>query len=500
MTAMHFDVLMVGAGLSGIGTACQVTAALPHKSIAVLERRERLGGTWDLFRYPGVRSDSDMFTFGYKFRPWNDPKVLADGGSIREYIVDTASQFGIDDKVKYGLKALGAAWSTVDGRWTVTAEREETGEFCEFSCGYLVSCTGYYDYDAGYVPDFDGVDEFRGQFVHPQHWPDDLDYAGKNVVVIGSGATAVTLVPALASSAGHVTMLQRSPSYVFSLPSVDKISKVLGRVMPDQWVSAIARRRNIAIQRGLYVACRRWPNQMRRILLWQVRHHLGPSFDMSHFTPKYRPWDERLCAVPDGDLFKSFVAGRASIVTDRIESFTETGIKLESGQELVADVVVAATGLNIQMLGGMKLSVDGESYELHEQMTYKGVLVENIPNLAWVFGYTNATWTLKSDIAGAFLCRLFKHMEDNGYTVATPRDVENSSMNIGMLDELNSGYIQRGKDTMPRQGAKLPWRVLMHYNKDCKMLLDDPLEDGMLRFDRAAVSEYPVRSHITPLH
>jgi monooxygenase len=487
MNARHFDVLIIGAGLSGIGTACQVASEHPNKTIAVLERRERLGGTWDLFRYPGIRSDSDMYSFGYKFRPWQDNKVLADGASIREYIADTAAQYGIDEKIHYGLKIVRADWSTLDSRWTVTALHEATGETRSYTCDFLVSCTGYYNYDAGYLPAFPGVEQFTGQCVHPQHWPEDLDYTGKKVVVIGSGATAVTLVPTMAGDAEHVTMLQRSPSYIFSLPAFDKISAVLGRFLPQQWVYTLARKRNIAVQRQMYLACRRWPAQMRRFLLWQVRRHLGPSVDMSHFTPKYMPWDERLCAVPDGNLFKVLASGAASVVTDEIDTFTPTGILLKSGRELEADIIVTATGLNVQMLGGMELSVDGQARKLHDQMTYKGVLVENIPNLAWMFGYTNAPWTLKSDIAGAYLCRLFKHMYDNGHAVATPRDLEDSAMDVGMLDQLQSGYVQRAKNTLPRQGSRYPWKVLMHYGKDSKMLLNDPVEDALLQFDKAAV-------------
>jgi monooxygenase len=487
MNAHHFDVLIVGAGLSGIGTACQVTTEHPNKTIAVLERRERLGGTWDLFRYPGIRSDSDMYSFGYKFRPWQDVKVLADGASIREYIADTAAEFGVDEKIHYGLKIVTADFSTTESRWTVTALHEATGETRTYTCGFLITCTGYYNYDAGYLPTFPGSDQFKGQTIHPQHWPEDLDYTNKKVVVIGSGATAVTLVPTMAGDVGHITMLQRSPSYIFSVPALDKISRFLGRILSDTLVYNFARKRNIAIQRYLYLACKRWPSQMRRFLLWQVRRHVGPSVDMSHFTPKYMPWDERLCAVPDANLFKVLASGEASIVTDQIDTFTADGILLKSGRELEADIIVTATGLNVQMLGGMELSVDGESRKLHDQMTYKGVLVENIPNLAWVFGYTNAPWTLKSDIAGAYLCRLLKHMDDNGHTVATPFDVEDSAMDIGMLDQLQSGYVQRAKNTMPRQGSKNPWKVLMDYGKDSKMLLDDPVEDGLLRFETAAL-------------
>ena len=483
MNAQHFDILIIGAGLSGIGTAAQLTAEFPHKTLAVLERRERLGGTWDLFRYPGIRSDSDMLTFGYKFRPWQELKVLADGPSIRQYIADTAVEYGVDEKIQYGLKIVGADWSTAERRWTVTAVHDATGETRHYTCGYLISCTGYYNYDAGYLPTFPGAERFTGRCVHPQHWPEGLDYTGKKVVVIGSGATAVTLVPAMAGDAAHVTMLQRSPSYVFSLPAFDKISQALGRFLSEETVYALGRKRNIVIQRSLYKACRRWPKTMRRFLLRQVRRRVGASFDMSHFTPNYMPWDERLCAVPDGDLFDVLASGEASVVTDQIETFTETGILLKSGRELEADIIVTATGLNLQMLGGMALSVDGEARELHDAMTYKGVLVQDMPNMAWMFGYTNAPWTLKSDMAGEYLCRLMRHMDDNGLAVATPHDVEDCATGDGMLDQLQSGYVQRGKDVMPRQGSKLPWQVLMHYEKDSRMLLDEPVEDGVLSFD-----------------
>jgi monooxygenase len=489
MSTQHFDVLIIGAGLSGIGTACQVAAEFPDRSIAVLERRERLGGTWDLFRYPGIRSDSDMFSFGYQFRPWHDLKVLADGDSIRQYIADTATEYGIDKKVHYGLKTVTSEWSSADARWTVTALHEASGETRVYTCNFLVSCTGYYNYDKGYLPTFPGEDRFTGQLVHPQHWPEDLDYTGKKVVVIGSGATAVTLVPSMAGTAAHVTMLQRSPSYIFSVPALDKISKVLGRFLPDKVVFQFARKRNIAIQRWMYKACRRWPKQTRRFLLSQVQRKLGPTVDMSHFTPKYMPWDERLCAVPDGNLFEVLKSGDASIVTDHIDTFTETGILLQSGRELEADIIVTATGLDLQMLGGMKMFVDGAPRELHEQMTYKGLLVQNVPNMAWVFGYTNAPWTLKSDIAAKYLCRLFKHMDESGTAVATPLDVEGCATDVGMVDQLQSGYVHRAKNIWPRQGSKAPWKVLMDYRSDSTMLLEDPVDDHLLQFEAPAKVE-----------
>ncbi len=480
------DVLIIGAGLSGIGTACQVAEAFPQKRIGILERRHSIGGTWDLFRYPGIRSDSDMFSFGYQFRPWNAFQVLADGGAIRQYIRDTAREYGVEQKIHYGLKTTEANWNSAQRRWNVTALDEASGQTRHFTSRYLIGCTGYYNHDAGYLPHFPGIERFKGQCIHPQKWPEQLDYRGKKVVVIGSGATAVTLVPAMAADAGHVTMLQRSPSYIFSLPGQDKLTEFLAKIMPASWAYGLARKRNILIQRWLYIACRRWPKLMRRWLLSQTRKHLGPDFDMRHFTPRYMPWDERLCAVPDANLFTVLRNGQASVVTDHIETFTETGIRLKSGQELQADIVITATGLDVQMLGGMELKVDGEARPISNRMTYKGVLMQDIPNLAWVFGYTNAPWTLKADIAAAYVNRLLRHMDAHGYEVAVPRDTEGCALPNGMLDSLQSGYVQRGKDTLPRQGSKLPWQVLMHYERDRKMLLKDPIEDGLLQFERAA--------------
>ncbi len=356
----NFDVLIIGAGLSGISMACQLKTQCPGQRVALLERRKAIGGTWDLFRYPGVRSDSDMFTFGYAFRPWNELKVLADGESIRSYVEDTAREYGIHKDIHFGIKTTQASWSSDHKRWTISAIDESSGEPCTFTCNFLVNCTGYYNHDQGHLPSFPGVERFKGQCIHPQHWPKELDYHGKRVVVIGSGATAVTLLPSMAQDTAHITMLQRSPSYVFSLPSHDKISEVLQRFLPDRWVYGLARRRNLLLARMIYKLSRRWPKQVRALLLAGVKKHVGEGFDMSHFSPHYKPWDERLCAVPDADLFKVLREGKASIVTDHIDTFTETGIRLKSGKELQADIVVAATGLQLQSLGGMALRVDGQ--------------------------------------------------------------------------------------------------------------------------------------------
>ena len=482
MSIRHYDVLVIGAGLSGIGTACQIAAKYPEKRLAILERRERMGGTWDLFRYPGIRSDSDMCSFGYEFRPWNRLTVLADGPAIRDYIEDTAEAFGVTKKIQFGLRVTSADWSSEQRRWNLIARHDRTGEMREYSCSFLVSCTGYYNHDVGFRPALPGEEKFKGLMIHPQQWPDNLDYIGKKVVVIGSGATAVTLVPAMAGKAAHVTIVQRSPSYVFSLPSLDHLTAKLACILPKNWAFRFARRRNIWIQRAAYLACRRWPKQMRWVLLNHVRKHVGPDFDMRHFMPKYMPWDERLCAVPDADLFKVLREGKASIETDHIESFKERGILLKSGKELEADIVIVATGLTLQALGGVNLSVDGVPHAIGSRMTYKGVLFEGLPNLAWIFGYVNASWTLKVDVAAKYLCRLFKYMEARQLEVVVPRDSDASALGGNIMSSLRSGYVRRDDHCLPRQGKSYPWQVHMHYGRDKKMLLKDPVHDHRLRF------------------
>lgn len=481
----HLDVLIIGAGISGIGMACHLQKDCPDKSYAILERRDAIGGTWDLFKYPGIRSDSDMFSFGFGFRPWQEPKVLADGPSIREYVAETAREYNVEEKIRFGLKITQAAWSSADACWTVTAEREASGEMQKTTCNFLILGTGYYRYDEGYMPEFPGMDEFQGELIHPQHWPEKLDYNSKRVVVIGSGATAMTLVPAMAKDAAHITMLQRSPSYIISLPAIDKVSAKMQKYLPKDLVFSMARNRNIALQRAQYVMARKYPGLTRKLLLWGVQRQLGDDFDMRHFTPSYDPWDERLCAVPSGDLFKALRSGDASVVTDHIESFTRNGIKLKSGDTLEADIIISATGLNMQLLGDIDISVDGKRRAPNEAMTYKSVLVEDVPNLAAIFGYTNASWTLKADIAADYICRLLNHMSSQGYQAATPRDAENCSEDSAVMGSLNSGYIQRAAHSLPRQGRKLPWRVLNHYKHDKKMLLEEPIEDGILQFDAA---------------
>jgi monooxygenase len=423
-----------------------------------------------------------MFTFGYSFRPWNELKVLADGESIRRYVTDTARECGVDKNIHFGIKTTHASWSSEHKRWTVTAVDEESGEVRTFTCNYLVSCTGYYNHDAGYLPSFPGVERFKGQCIHPQQWPEELDYRGKRVIVIGSGATAVTLIPAMAGDTAHITMLQRSPSYVFSVPAYDKISAVLQRLLPDRWVYAMARRRNLFLQRLIYKLSKRWPDQVRSFLLASVKKHVGQDFDMGHFSPRYKPWDERLCAVPDGDLFKAIRDGKASIVTDHIDTFTENGIRLKSGKELQADIIVTATGLQLQSLGGMELRVDGKALAVNELMTYKGVLLQDVPNMAWLFGYVNAPWTVKVDMAASYVCRLLNYMDRVGADAVTARAPDGEMQDETIMAALQSGYTRRGEAMLPRQGRGLPWRVLHDPKKDRTMLLKDPVADSALEF------------------
>jgi len=478
----HYDVLIIGAGLSGISMACHLQMECPDKRVGLLERRQAIGGTWDLFRYPGVRSDSDMFTFGYRFRPWHELKVLADGPSIRGYVTDTAREYGVDKNIRFGLKTTQASWSSEHTRWAITAIDESSGETRTFTCNYLVNCTGYYNHDEGHLPAFPGIEQFKGQCIHPQHWPEGLDYRGKRVIVIGSGATAVTLVPAMAGTTAHITMLQRSPSYVFSVPGYDKLSAVLRRYLPDRWVYGMARRRNLLLQRLIYKLSMRWPDQVRWLLLSGVKKHVGKDFDMNHFSPRYKPWDERLCAVPDADLFRAIRDGKASIVTDHIETFTEKGIRLTSGKELEADIIVTATGLQLQSLGGMELRVDGQARVPNSLMTYKGVLLQDVPNMAWLFGYINAPWTLKIDMAASYVCRLLNHMDAMGVDVVTARAPKGEMQDESIMSALQSGYARRGQAMLPRQGRGLPWRVLHNPEKDRVMLLKDPIEDSALEF------------------
>jgi cation diffusion facilitator CzcD-associated flavoprotein CzcO len=485
-TREHVDVLIVGAGISGIGAACHLTRECPGKTFAILERRAAMGGTWDLFRYPGVRSDSDMYTFGFAFRPWRDTRTLADGASIRRYVRDTAAEYGVDRHIRYGVRVVSAAWSSAERRWSVETVAEDTGESRTYTANFLVGATGYYNYDAGYRPKFPGEDRFRGRFVHPQHWPEDLDYAGKNVLIVGSGATAVTLVPAMADKAAHITMLQRSPTYIVSLPAVDRIAAALGRLLPDSAAYKLARAKNIAVQRGSYALARAKPDLMRGFVQKNAARQLAGASDIANFTPVYDPWDQRLCVVPDGDLFRTIRDGRADVVTDTIKTFDETGVELASGAHLDADIVVTATGLDVQMLGGAQLHVDGEPVQLNSLVTYKGVLLEGIPNAAMIFGYTNASWTLKADLAASYICRLLNHMDAHGDTQVVVHATDADRGDGSVLGTLNSGYVRRGNDRMPRQGTHGPWKVRNDYLRDIPMLRRAPIDDGVVRFSKVA--------------
>ncbi|MCZ0978393.1 NAD(P)/FAD-dependent oxidoreductase [Streptomyces diastatochromogenes] len=484
----HVDVLIIGAGLSGISAACHLREGNPGTTYAIVERRSAIGGTWDLFRYPGIRSDSDMYTFGYGFRAWHGTQVLAGGADIRRYIRATAEEHGVTDRIRFGRRAVRADWSSDEGRWTVETLDEATGETHLLTARFLVGATGYYDYDAGHRPEFPGEQRFRGTLVHPQHWPEDLDHTGKRVVVIGSGATAITLVPAMAPTAAHVTMLQRSPTYILALPADDPVSVLLrGLRVPAALVHRVGRARNIAMQRGLYALCRKAPRLMRGVLLAAVRARLGKSVDMRHFTPAYKPWDQRLCVVPGGDLFTTLKSGRASVVTDHIETFTETGVKVGSGEEIPADIVVTATGLRMQLAGGMELAVDGKPVVTREHLLYKGVMLDGVPNLAMIIGYTNASWTLKADLASAYVSRLLAHMDRHGLTAVTPVAAESDRSTVSVMGEsLTSGYIARGDAIMPRQGTRDPWRIWNHYYRDRRALRLSPIDDPALRFDRTA--------------
>ncbi|WP_370552516.1 flavin-containing monooxygenase [Conexibacter sp. CPCC 206217] len=482
----HVDVLIVGAGLSGIGAACHLLADSPGKSYAILEARSSSGGTWDLFRYPGIRSDSDMFTLGYAFRPWREAKAIADGPSILRYIRDTAQEHGVEQRIRYHHRVVRAEWSSVQSRWTVEALRTDSGETVHLTCSFLFGCTGYYRYDEGYTPQFPGTERFQGEIVHPQHWPEQLDYSGKRVVVIGSGATAVTLIPAMAPQAAHVTMLQRSPSYVLSLPARDPLADVLRKRLPAKVAYPIVRWKNVLVSSLLFQLSRRTPRLIKALIRKGVARQLPEGYDVdTHFAPTYDPWDQRLCLVPDGDLFKAIRSGDASVVTDRIETFTEHGIRLASGAELEADVIVTATGLNLLVLGGMEIVVDGRPVDLSRTVAYKGMMFSGVPNLALTIGYTNASWTLKGDLVAEYVCRLINHMDAGGYATVTPR-LPDAALPTEPFIDLRSGYVLRSIDDLPRQGPATPWRLHQNYPRDVVMLKYGSVEDDAIEFARAA--------------
>jgi monooxygenase len=484
----HVDVLIVGAGLSGIGAACHLQRECPNKTIAILEGRAAMGGTWDLFRYPGIRSDSDMYTLGYTFKPWNKAKAIADGPSILSYIHETAAEYGIEQKIRFNQKAVKASWSSDTAQWTVESRHSETGATSIIVCNFLMLCSGYYSYENGYAPDFPGAEQFLGQIIHPQKWPEDLDYTGKRLVIIGSGATAVTLVPALAEKAQHVTMLQRSPTYIISLPAADALANALRRFLPNSFVYTFIRWRNALMAIVIYQLSQRRPEMVKKFLKGQLRKALGPDFDIDrHFTPPYNPWDQRMCLVPDGDMLIALREKRASIVTDHIDTFTPTGIKLQSGEHLDADIIITATGLNLLAMGGMALTVDGQATAVNQAVTYKGTMLTGIPNLSFVFGYTNASWTLKADLICAYVCRLLNFMDQHGYQQVTPHLNDPEVEDLPLLN-LSSGYVLRALDRFPRQGSKLPWRLYQNYFFDMLMIRFGGIKDEALEFKRTTSS------------
>ena len=480
-----FDVIIVGAGLSGIGVAYHLQRDCPCKSFVILEARGAIGGTWDLFRYPGIRSDSDMHTLGYRFRPWRGEKAIADGPSILDYLNDTAREHGIDRKIRYHHKVKRASWSPTEARWTVEVEGPG-GKTLTYTCNFLQMCSGYYDYDAGYMPGWPGMEHFKGEIVHPQKWPEDLDYAGKRVVVIGSGATAVTLVPAMADKAAHVTMLQRSPTYIVARPAKDAIANWLYAKLPESFAHTLARWKSILLQMYFYNIARKKPEAAKKRIIELAQAELGPDIDVGkHFTPRYNPWDQRLCLVPDGDLFKVIREGNASVVTDEIETFSETGLKLRSGDELPADIIVTATGLVMKLMGGTELVVDGRVVNPGTALSYKGMMLSDVPNFASTFGYTNASWTLKADLTAEHLCRILNKMDRGGYAYCTPR-YNDPSMSPDATLPLSSGYMQRAKDILPKQGSKSPWKLYQNYAKDMLALRFGSIDDGSLVFTRRA--------------
>lgn len=479
----HVDVLIVGAGISGIGAAYYLQKMQPHKTFAIVEARGAAGGTWDLFRYPGIRSDSDLHTFSYEFKPWENNKAIASAGAIMDYLREAMTEYGIDRKIRLHHKVLKAQWSTADARWLVEIERADTGERIAMSCGWFFCASGYYRYDEGFTPEFKGRDRFQGMVIHPQHWPEDLDYSGKRVVIIGSGATAVTLVPAMADTAAHVTMLQRSPTYIVPVPSEDRIANALPKLVGRKRAYAITRQKNIAKQRLIFRFCQTHPGAARKLIRHLNAKQLPAGYPVDeHFNPSYNPWTQRMCAVPDADMFAAIRNGRASVVTDRIDTFTERGVRLESGRELDADIIVTATGLNLLAFGGITISVDGTEVNVADKVAFKGFMLDGIPNFAYSFGYTNSSWTLKVGPVCEHFCRLLAHMDAHGHTVCQP-EIDDPAMPTHPLLKVAAGYVQRSIDQFPRQGEYGPWRTATDYRSDAKMLREGTVGDDHLRFD-----------------
>lgn len=475
----HFDVLVVGAGISGVGAGYYLQRDCPGKSYVILENRENIGGTWDLFRYPGIRSDSDMFTLGYAFKPWKEEKAIADGPSIWKYVNETAQEYGIDKHIRFKHRVVRADWSSAEARWSVEAEHE--GQIKRFTAGFLLMCAGYYNYEEGFTPAFAGADRFAGRIVHPQLWPEDMDYAGKRVVIIGSGATAVTLAPAMTDKAAHVTMLQRSPTYMVSMPAIDPVANWMRRNLPKQFAYDASRFTRIVLQQFFFRMARARPKRTRERLLGLIREQLGPEYDMKHFSPRYNPWEERLCLVPDNDMFAAIKDGKVEVVTDTIEKFDENGIQLTSGKRLEADIIVTATGLNLRVLGGAEVRVDGQKLQVGEHYAYKGCMFSDVPNMANVFGYTNASWTLRADLINQYVCRLINYMSEYGLGSATPR-MKLAEVEDRPFVDFSSGYFRRAAGMLPKQTSAAPWKQNQSYGHDLVDLRFGALEDGVLEF------------------
>ncbi len=474
----HFNIIIIGAGLSGIGAACHLQKGCPGKNYAILEARERIGGTWDLFQYPGIRSDSDMYTLGYVFKPWVAKKAIADGSDILNYIKETAEEYDVKQHIHFNKKIVQAAWNSNKSEWALTTSQNQ-----QYTCNFLINCTGYYNYDEGHTPDFAGIKDFKGKVIHPQHWDTTLDYSNTKMIVIGSGATAVTLVPELAKKAAKVTMLQRSPSYVMSMPASDMVANTFQKILPSKLAYSLARWKNITVGQFFYNACKRWPNGLRKLLTKGVRKKVGNHVDVdTHFNPKYNPWEQRLCLIPDDDMFNALNNGSADIVTDHIDRFTENGILLQSGKSLEADIIVTATGLKIQFLGGMKLIVDNKKITPGDLICYKGMMFNDIPNLVVLVGYTNASWTLKCDLSAAYICRLLNDMDKSGANKCYP-SLDGKSIEVEPILDFNSGYVLRALDSIPKQGTKSPWKLFQNYFKDLINFKYSKVRDEVMKFE-----------------
>lgn len=478
------DVLVVGAGISGIGAGYHLQKKCPETSFLILEGRENIGGTWDLFKYPGIRSDSDMYTLGYNFKPWKEQKAIADAPSILKYLNETVEEFNLKSKIRFGKYVKKARWSSESNQWTVDVEDKKTGKFSQILCSFIFMCSGYYSYKEGYTPHFEGKENFKGDIIHPQKWDPSFDYSNKKIVVIGSGATAVTIVPEMAKTAKHVTMLQRSPTYVVAAPEKDNLANKLRKYLPLKFTYWFIRWRNILRQQYYFRLCKKYPKGVKNVIIREVKKKLGNDFDVkTHFTPKYNPWDQRMCLVPDGDLFEQINQGKASVVTDHIKNFTENGILLKSGKELKADVIITATGLNLEMLSTVEFFIDNKSVDISKTVTYKGMMYSGIPNLASTFGYTNASWTLGADLTSEYVCRVINHMKRNNYDVVCPKP------NIGIEADpdylnLTSGYIKRSLNIFPKQGKKAPWRNNQNYLIDIFQMKYGRIDDGEISFEK----------------